>query len=46
MAMRDSANLQTHVDSLVILPALIAESQRDKVDPGKKLWVPTSSWSF
>lgn len=30
MAMRDSANLQTHVDSLVILPARIAESQRDK----------------
>lgn len=46
MTMRDSANLQTRVASLVMLPARIAESQRDKVDPGKKLWTPASSWEF
>lgn len=46
MAMRDSANLHTHVDSLVILPARIAESQKDKVNPGKKLWISTPSWEF
>lgn len=37
MALSDGTCLQTHMSILVTLPTCIAESQRDKVDPGKQL---------